>query len=438
MQGTPSSATGSALSWQPATASQVSTPVQYSPSSQLPSLTAFTITSLISSQLSTVQATPSSGSGSALSWQPSNWSQLSTPVQNSPSSQKASLTAFTITSLISSQLSTVQATLSSATGSALSTQPRIVSQLSTPVQNSPSSHTGAIPPTQAPATQVSAVVQASESSQASVLLLLVQAWVTVSQASSVQPLRSSQSAATGKLLLSATQPSSRRTAVTPWALSTEASPSSRKAARRTPRLLITSLDGESGATSSKRIDHSTQTWFWDAPSGSPLTGSRFSWATTWTLLASNTMFPVGVKKVASKPSRPTSSPAQISGGEQAGSSPRPVPSNGAPPPSIRPWPAASVSWSPKDPCTLVKRSRGTLAMTISKRGRAALPAFSNTIGRAATSVASPRYFSMGPNSGSKQGAVHWAPDVAGETREAIKIKSPAAQVALHRAAAIAR
>ncbi len=98
MQNTPSSATGSALSWQSAAASQVSTPVQYSPSSQLPSLTALTMTSFSSSQLSSVQKTPSSASGSTLSWQSAAASQVSTPVQYRPSSQSASLTALTMTS----------------------------------------------------------------------------------------------------------------------------------------------------------------------------------------------------------------------------------------------------------------------------------------------------------------------------------------------------
>ena len=171
VQTTPSLGSGSMLSWQPSRASQLSTPVQYKLSSQLPWLIALTITSLISSQLSSVQPTPSSATGSALSWQSRIASQVSTPVQNCPSAQRPSLTALTITSLISSQLSLVQPTPSSATGSALSTQPNTESQLSIPVQKNPSSQTGATPPTQVPAAQVSVVVQASPSSQAATVKL---------------------------------------------------------------------------------------------------------------------------------------------------------------------------------------------------------------------------------------------------------------------------
>ena len=65
-----------------------------------------------------------------------------------------------------------------------------MSQLSS-VQRLPSSQFGGTPPTQAPAEQVSAVVQASPSSQAVALLAFTQP-VRASQLSSVQPLPSSQ------------------------------------------------------------------------------------------------------------------------------------------------------------------------------------------------------------------------------------------------------
>ncbi len=138
-----------------------------------------------------MQPTPSSALGSALSWQSMVAWQVSTPVQNRLSSQLESLTVLTMTSLTSSQLSSVQPTPSSALGSALSWQPEAGSQVSTPVQNWPSSQGSAGPLTQAPAEQVSVVVQALLSSQGRVLSLLKQPLPTT-HTSSVHPLASSQ------------------------------------------------------------------------------------------------------------------------------------------------------------------------------------------------------------------------------------------------------
>jgi len=118
-------------------------------------------------------------------------SQVSTCVQASPSSQDTVLNTFAQPSA-ASQLSVVQ-TLPSPQSADISvlTQPEAGLQLST-VQTSLSLQSGAAPPTQAPAEQVSAVVQASPSSQATVLAGLEQP-LSGSQTSSVQTTPSAQS-----------------------------------------------------------------------------------------------------------------------------------------------------------------------------------------------------------------------------------------------------
>ena len=98
VQASPSSqeAVLSALT-QPEAESQLSS-VQPLVSSQLPSFTLLTILSFSSSQLSSVQATPSSVSGAVPTWQSAAASQVSRPSQNSLLSQFPSLTALTMTS----------------------------------------------------------------------------------------------------------------------------------------------------------------------------------------------------------------------------------------------------------------------------------------------------------------------------------------------------
>ncbi|MEE9471062.1 MAG: hypothetical protein V3W32_05030, partial [Gemmatimonadota bacterium] len=141
---------------------QVSDVVQASPSSQDAALFAFT-QPLAESHESSVQTFPSSQFGAAPPTQAPP-AQVSDVVQASPSSQEAVLSAFT----------------------------HPVAELhESSVQTLPSSQFGAAPPTQAPAEQVSAVVQASPSSHEAVLLAVTQP-VAGSHESVVQTLPSSQ------------------------------------------------------------------------------------------------------------------------------------------------------------------------------------------------------------------------------------------------------
>jgi hypothetical protein len=202
----PSSAFSAAPPTQ-APAAQESAVVHASPSSQEAVL--FVLTAPVAgSQLSSVQMLPSS----ALSGAPPTQTpppQVSAVVQASPSSQAAVLFVFT-TPVAGSQLSSVQTFPSSAFSAAPPTQtpaaqesavvqaspssqeaallvltaPVAGSQLSS-VQTFPSSTTRGAPPTQTPAAQVSVVVHASASSQAAVLFVLT-APVAGSQLSSVQ------------------------------------------------------------------------------------------------------------------------------------------------------------------------------------------------------------------------------------------------------------
>jgi len=92
VQATPSSITGGVPAWQSSTGSQTSAPSQKSPLSQRAAFGAFTTASATSSQESSVQATPSSTEGGVPGWQPATGSQVSTPLQKRPSSQLDVLT----------------------------------------------------------------------------------------------------------------------------------------------------------------------------------------------------------------------------------------------------------------------------------------------------------------------------------------------------------
>jgi hypothetical protein len=96
--------------WQPFSASHVSAPLQYEPSSHAASLGVCTHWSLTSSQLSVVQATPSLQLTGVPGWQPFSASHVSAPLQYEPSSHAASLGVCTHSP--STQLSVVQALLS--------------------------------------------------------------------------------------------------------------------------------------------------------------------------------------------------------------------------------------------------------------------------------------------------------------------------------------
>ena len=87
------------------------------------------------SQASSVQATPSSQSSGVPGWQSSTGSQVSAPLHTSPSSQLSSFGVLTHWSLTSSQVSSVQATLSSQSGSVPGWQSFTGSQVSAPLQN---------------------------------------------------------------------------------------------------------------------------------------------------------------------------------------------------------------------------------------------------------------------------------------------------------------
>ena len=134
VQASPSSTTSGVPAWQSFTASQVSVPVHTSPSSQRLSVATFEMRPVAGSQLSTVQATPSSGSTGSFEM-PVAGSQLST-VQASPSSGS---TGAWLTPLPASQLSTVQASPSSTSSGVPAWQSFSASQVSVPVQTSPSS-----------------------------------------------------------------------------------------------------------------------------------------------------------------------------------------------------------------------------------------------------------------------------------------------------------
>ncbi len=173
--------------WQPSTVSQESS-VQTFPSPQSGGAPP---TQAPAAQVSAVVQALASSHGAALwaCWQPRTVSQESS-VQTLPSPQSGGAPP---TQEPAAQVSTVVQALASSHGAVLLVcwQPRTVSQESS-VQTLPSPQSGGAPPTQAPAAQVSAVVQALASSHGAVLLVCWQPR-TVSQESSVQTLPSPQS-----------------------------------------------------------------------------------------------------------------------------------------------------------------------------------------------------------------------------------------------------
>jgi hypothetical protein len=138
VQATPSEQSTVVPGWQSSTESQVSTPLQKAPSSQRVSSAVCTHWSAASSQVSTVQATPSEQSTDVPGWQSSAGSQVSTPLQKAPSLQSASLGVWTHWSAASSQVSTVQV-IPSEQSKAAGWQSSAGSQISAPLQKAPSS-----------------------------------------------------------------------------------------------------------------------------------------------------------------------------------------------------------------------------------------------------------------------------------------------------------
>jgi hypothetical protein len=139
VQASLSVSTGAAPARQPRTASHVSAPSQNTPLPQAASLVVWVMRSFASSHASAVQATPSVSAGGAPGRQPCTRSHVSAPLQNCASSQRAGTGVWITVSVSSSQVSAVQATPSSSTGGVPARQPRAPSQVSTPLQKRPSS-----------------------------------------------------------------------------------------------------------------------------------------------------------------------------------------------------------------------------------------------------------------------------------------------------------
>ncbi len=123
--------------WHPVIGSQSSWPLQKRSSLHAASSAVNVHSCVISSQTSLVHPTPSL-QGGIPGTQSFAASQVSNPLHHNPSSQCASLTALTHTSLLSSQKSSVQATPSSQ-GEGSGTQPVTETHDSIPAQNRPSS-----------------------------------------------------------------------------------------------------------------------------------------------------------------------------------------------------------------------------------------------------------------------------------------------------------
>jgi hypothetical protein len=132
---------GGVPGWQSFTASQVSAPLQKSPSSQSRSSGALSHWSVFSLQRSVVQSTPSSQSTGVPGWQSFTASQVSTPSQNSPLLQAASSGVLSQESVPSLQASTVHPTPSSQSTGVPGWQSSWASQVSAPSQNRPLSQT---------------------------------------------------------------------------------------------------------------------------------------------------------------------------------------------------------------------------------------------------------------------------------------------------------
>jgi hypothetical protein len=138
VQAIPSSQVGGLPASQPLVGLQTSMPLQSNPSLQIASSVVRTQSSMASSQVSTVQPTPSLQSGGAPGWQPPTESQNSTPLQNAPSSQAASLGACWQLSVEALHVSVVQRIKSSQAGGGPGWQPLVGWQNSIPLQNVPS------------------------------------------------------------------------------------------------------------------------------------------------------------------------------------------------------------------------------------------------------------------------------------------------------------
>src|SRR5712691_11873134 len=119
---------------QPPVGSQVSTPLQNCPSSHAALLGVWSQESVCSLQESRVQAMPSSQLGGVAGTQAVHGSQVSTPLQYSPSSHAELLGVWSQESVCSLQESRVQAMPSSQLGGVPGTHPAVGSQVSTPLQ----------------------------------------------------------------------------------------------------------------------------------------------------------------------------------------------------------------------------------------------------------------------------------------------------------------
>ncbi len=167
----PSSSAGAADALQPPVWSQTSSPSQNTPLAHSPWFGVLRMTSLTSSQLSSVQKTPSSTITGVPALQPPGTagSQISSPSQNWLFEHSPLSGVLTTASATSSQVSTVQSTPSPSDGG-MATQPDagsalalVGSQLSIPVQNWPSS--------QALSSGVCEIVAVASSQASSVQLL---------------------------------------------------------------------------------------------------------------------------------------------------------------------------------------------------------------------------------------------------------------------------
>jgi hypothetical protein len=203
---TPSSQGGGVPAVQPVAGSpfagsHASTPLQKSASTHLVSSGVCVHAFAFSSHASLVQETPSSQLGGAPAMQPCVASQISAPSQKTPSSHIVASGVCAHAFAVSSQASTVHATPSSQLGAAPATQPVVASpfagsHVSAPLQYTPSSHWvssgvlaqllfassqvstvhdrwsshGGAPATHAPATHVSAPLQYAPSSHCASLV----------------------------------------------------------------------------------------------------------------------------------------------------------------------------------------------------------------------------------------------------------------------------
>ena len=134
VQSTPSSQTTGVPAWQSSVASQVSTPLQYAPSSHSVLFGVLSQLSVDSLHVSSVQPTPSLQSTGVPATQSLTALQTSTPLQYAPSSQLALFGVLSQLSVASLQLSTVQLTPSLQSTDVPAWQSLTASQVSAPLQ----------------------------------------------------------------------------------------------------------------------------------------------------------------------------------------------------------------------------------------------------------------------------------------------------------------